>query len=338
MPQRLIHEGRPTFGLFDEPVAEINALDYVQYSHMDRPRSRFSRRFAYNQFQFIGICSPELVLGCAVVDLKWVGSSFFYVYLPPSGELFEISRLQPLARHTHLALTPDHGGTAFKGRGLTVAIAASTAPRQRRLTVDFGRQGALEALVAEPEPFRPLALCSRAGYNGWVYTQKAAGLPVSGTLRFGDRTFDLAEIGAHGNYDWTCGFMRRHTFWNWACCAGVLPDGRRFGLNLAAGVNETGFTENVFWLGDHSIKVDTVDFQFDRQQPKRPWTVLSYDQRVSLRFEPEGVRREKLHVGLLASNFKQVFGRFYGTVRDAQGSAVTLDGLYGFCEDHYAKW
>ncbi|CAM2006870.1 DUF2804 family protein [Acanthopleuribacter pedis] len=338
MPQRLIEAGNARFGLFDQPVETINADDFVQRSSMDRLAPTLLRRFAYNQFQFVGVCSPELVLGCAVVDLKWVGSSFFYVYLPPSGELFEWSRLQPLARRTALALTPDRGCSVFSGRGLNVTIQAESDPRQRRLTATFGRDGRLDARLVEPAAFRPLALCTRAGYNGWVYTQKAAGLPVTGSLQFRGRDFDLGALAAHGNYDWTCGFMRRHTFWNWACCTGVLPDGRRFGLNLAAGVNETGFTENVFWLGDRFVKVDTVHFQFDRLQPTQPWTVSSYDGRVALRFEPEGLRREKLHVGFLASNFKQVFGRFYGTVHDADGQAAPIDGLYGFCEDHYAKW
>ncbi len=339
MSQSLIDDrGRPRYGLFDTPPDLVNAADFDWRTPMDRPRARWRRRFGYNQFQFIGLCAPELVIGCAIVDLKLVGNAFFYLYFPPSGELFEISRLQPLARRTHLVLTPDRGRAAFAARGLSLVIDAEQAPRRRRLQVDLGRLGRLDAVLTEPPAFKPLALCSRAGYSGWVYTQKAAGLPVSGSLQFRGRDYALDTGTVFGNYDWSCGFMRRHTFWNWACCSGRLPDGCRFGLNLAAGVNETGYSENVVWLGDTFLKVDAVDFSFDRLNPTEPWRMRSFDGRVDLVFRPEGLRREKIHAGLLASNFKQVFGRFEGTVRAADGEPVAVNHLYGFCEDHYALW
>ena len=104
--------------------------------------------------------------------------------------------------------------------------------------------------------------------------------------------------------DWSCGFMRRETAWNWASLAGVLADGRAVGLNLAAGVNETGMTENALWLEGRCIKLGQARFN--------AW--------------------------LIASNFRQYIGTFSGTVRDEAGNSIPVDGLRGLMEDHFARW
>jgi hypothetical protein len=123
-------------------------------------------------------------------------------------------------------------------------MSATTAPRERRLVVDAGTI-AIDAVFDEERPtMEPMRLCTRAGATGWVYARKTAGLGMRGTLRWDDRRYDLAEIGIHGHHDWSAGFMRRETFWNWGCLAGRTADGRSAGLNVSCGVNETSVTEN----------------------------------------------------------------------------------------------
>ncbi|MCR1764923.1 Protein of uncharacterised function (DUF2804) [Klebsiella pneumoniae] len=131
--------------------------------------------------------------------------------------------------------------------------------------------------------------------------------------------------------------MRPETFWNWACLSGEA-DGLRVGLNLSCGVNETSFTENCYWLDGELLKVDSVRFDFDRDQPLRPWTIRSYDGQVELRFEAHGMHQERLNLGLLASNFKQIFGCFSGVLRPRGRAEVRIERLWGFVEDQYAKW
>lgn len=54
---------------------------------------------------------------------------------------------------------------------------------------------------------------------------------------------------------------------------------------------------------------------FDRDQPLQPWHIDAHDGQVQLRFEARGLHRERLNLGFLASNFKQIFGRFSGVLR-----------------------
>ncbi|CAM2066274.1 DUF2804 domain-containing protein [Sulfidibacter corallicola] len=339
MVEKLIDpNGLPRFGIFERPVEFVNYRDFDLRSAMDRPCGKLARWSGFKQFQFVGLCGPELVMGCAVVDLKWVGNAFFYLYDPVRRHLEEFSFLQPLGRKTSIDPRPDAGRASFARGNNRVTMVAEARPRVRSVQAQIGKRLQLEMHLEEPEGFRPLAICTRSGYQGWTYTQKAAGLPVRGCLQWDGREFDLGASNLAGSYDWSCGYMRRETFWNWGCLSGRLPDGRWLGLNIAAGVNETGFTECGFWLDHRFTKLDMVNFHFDRLNPERTWTMTSHDGLLDLRFEPEGTRRECRNFGLLASNFKQVFGKYYGSLRDESGETIRLDGLYGFAEDHYAKW
>lgn len=183
----------------------------------------------------------------------------------------------------------------------------------------------------------PLRLVCPAGYNGWVFTRKSAGLPVEGEIRWGHQIWRCDE-STRGAIDWSCGYMRRETAWNWASLSGQLPNGRSLGLNLAAGVNETGMTENALWLDGHCQKLGAARFGFDRYSPGSDWHVTTVDGRVDLHFVPARARTEKLNAGILASNFRQYVGTFNGTVTDESGNRIEVQGLQGLMEDHFARW
>lgn len=190
--------------------------------------------------------------------------------------------------------------------------------------------------MVEAPAYEPMSLCTRIGINGWVYANKVAGVRVDGTLRTGAGEASLAAHNAFGHHDFSSGYMRRETFWNWACMSGEAG-GMRLGLNLSCGVNETSFTENCLWLDDELIKVSTTVFDYDRDNLLNDWHIETGDGAVSLHFQPLGRHVERLNLGLFASNFNQLFGRFQGHVRRPDGTQLAVE-LYGFVEEQYAKW
>ena len=335
--EKLINSaGQAEFGLFAEGVREINYLDYDLRSPMDRKLGAWSKRFKFNQFQFVALLSPKLIVGIAIVDLKLVSNAFVYLYRPDDGHFEEFSFMQPLAKHTSIARYPNSGQALFKQGKNSLSIIADEGSAQRRVNVSLA--GGLElAAVIDESNLTPLAMCSRAGYQGWVFTQKAAALPCHGQVQWQGHATDLAAIKALASVDWTAGYMRGETFWNWASMSATLADGRRLGMNLAAGVNETGFTENALWLDGRLIKVDMVDFQFSRYEAASEWRIRSADGLVDLHFTPAGQRKEKLNAVLMASNFTQHFGVFQGQIR-LRNEVVEIDDVWGFVEDHYARW
>lgn len=321
--------GRIDFGIIDSPIDSVNYKDYRLETPMGRKIGGIFKTLRFNQFNFIGIMGPEFLAGLAVVDLKYVSNGFFYIYNRHTGELVETKKLAP-SFSAHVGTDPSRMDSRFSLGNLSMSFQGS------RITAQ-GKDMSLEAEL-DLTDVNPLRICTRAGYRGWVYTEKTSPVPLSGKIRCKETTWDLSTPGTMALVDWSAGFMRRNTFWNWAASASVLPDGRTFGMNLASGVNETGFTENAFWLDGTMIKTDTVNFIFDPDHLMDPWTIRSFDGKIDLEFKPENKREEKTNAFVLASRFTQLMGCFQGTFTTDSGERISVTDLPGYTEDHFAKW
>ncbi len=338
MLERLINaKGQPAFGYHPEGVDTINYLDFDLRSVMDRPLGRWVRKLKFNQFQFIGVTCPNLIVGMAIVDLQLVSNFFIYLFQPETGKFEEFSFIQPFARRTCMSLQPNAGKSEFRTGRALAQVEILEQPKRRQVQVELDSQLQIKMEIDEATDNQPMSLCTRAGYQGWVFTQKNNARPCRGFIRWNDRQFDLAAIQALASVDWSAGCMRRETFWNWASLSCRLPDGRPLGINLAAGVNETGFNENTVWLDGKYQLLPAINFQFDRYNSTASWQIKSLDNSLELDFIPKGTRAERRHFGILATNFRQYFGQFSGRlVFDSE--EIELQDHWGFCEDHYAKW
>ncbi len=331
--------GNVRLGIFREPILEVNHRDFRLLNPFGRPRGRLARHFAFNQFEFFGALSEELVFGCAIADIKYVATAFAYCYDPRTRRLREFGFRRPLAIGTRFTQAPEGGTTAFRAGASTIAMSADRATRTRRLAVELADGLAIDATFSESDPaIEPMCICTRAGATGWVYARKTAGQRVTGRLAWDGGSVDLGALDIRGHHDWTAGFMRRETFWNWGCLAGRVADGRVVGMNVSCGVNETSFTESCFWLDGVLHKVDAVFFDYDRANLERPWRVRSFDGRVALEFHPEGKHVENVNAWIVATNFNQLYGRYSGTLTTARGERIRVDRMLGYAESHYARW
>lgn len=337
---RLINrEGDAKFGIFDHAVSEVNYRDYDLRSPMDRRRGPLARHFGFNQFQFLGGLSDSLIFGCAIVNIRLVGQAFLYFYEPNTRRYAEFSFRTPLALGTHFDQRPEDGTATFRSGGNRFAMTATADPQQRQLWVRLANGIEVDAVFDEGAPrIQPMWISTPAGPGGFVFARKTAGASVSGVVRWEGKTFDLSELGMLGHNDWSAGYMRRDTFWNWGCLAGRLEDDRVVGINVSCGVNETGHSENCFWLDGVLHRLGPVSFAYDRRDLMKGWQLSDSQGRLDLRFTPEGAHVEKVHALVIATNFHQLFGRYHGTLTTIDGETVELKGLLGYAEKHYAKW
>lgn len=331
--QKLINQdGNIEFGVYTEAPYEVNFKDYHLRNAMDKTVTGWRKKMRFNQFQFISLNGDDFILGVAIVNLKWVSNCFVYVYQPSSQTFKEFSWLQPFAFNTQTDALPNNGEWHFKYGKSKIAISSNNG--QRHLHIHIPNELDVNVHINEQQP--ALNVCCQAGYDGWVYTQKNAALPVSGDIQWQQNTINAKTLKAA--VDWSCGYMRRETFWNWASLSHTTQTGDVIGFNLATGVNETSFTENNLWINGKSIKLDRAQFKFNRNNRMAPWEIKSCDGLIDLKFTPMGERKEKINAILIASNFTQVFGEFHGTVKDKLGNTYKIENALGFCEDHYAKW
>lgn len=329
-------DGQPRFGRFSAPVTEINHQDFRYTSPLDRPASALARHFHLKQFQFVGLVNEHYTLGCAIVSLKYISNAFVYLFDRQTGKVLEHSLLQPLSLHCKMSNQPDGGLHRFrKGES---EFNFYSAPGKKHVEIFVGNHIHIDFSVEEPAGFQPIAVCTRTGFSGWTYTQKANALLAQGHIRWHGLDIPVTPDSFFGSTDWSCGYMRRQTAWNWGSLSGILPDGRRIGANLANGVNETGYTENGFWIDGTLAPLGPVNFQFDKHNRQAPWRIHDETGQIDLHFTPQGKRCEKINALVLASNFTQLAGTFDGTLRSRDGQTITLNRISGFCEDHYAKW
>ena len=338
-PSALINEqGVPQFGVYYRPLSNVNVEDFDYRRVAPFPLSLFATtsRRAIKRWQYMGFASSEVVGGMAVVDIGHAHSAFVYVYNRATRKLHEHSYIDVLRTKATLSQSSLDGISEFVAGKKVIRMDNRLAVSPRRLSVHIPNALRLE-IETDESGVTPLCAVTRNGSHGYNYCHKAAGFEISGFVEVGTERFELGGEDAYGSLDWTAGCLGRHTFWNWASAGGRLKDGRRLGINLVSGVNDRGFTENVYWVDGKPIKVDVVDFAYDSDAMlTTPWRIQSNDGRVDLSFQADSERAEELDLWLVASRFHQPFGRFEGRLEvDGRMQDVSL---YGMVEEHQARW
>ena len=343
-PHSLINtQGKPYFGRFAQPVNEINVQDADYRTTMNKKAGKLRRHFSFKRFQYFGGISDELIFGCAMADLRFVGAVFVYVYRLSDGAMRTWQFKTPFAVGMELSNRPDNSVSTFRRGSNQISMAYelnSNGDRKKSLSIELGQILKIDVSMHELPDYETMSLCTPTAVNGWVYAQKTAALPVTGSITSELGKFHLKDENCFGHHDFSAGFMRRETFWNWACFSGKLKGKQacNIGLNVSWGVNETGYSENCFWIDNKLHILPQVQFRFDRDNDHSTWRISSENGQIDLSFKPEGLHKEHLNAGFMKTNFKQIFGRFKGHLTDESGKRYEIENLYGFVEDQYSKW
>jgi hypothetical protein len=213
--------------------------------------------------------------------------------------------------------------------------------RIRVEAADFGGKP-LEAdiVVDRPEGHETLNVVIPWTDIQFQYTSKQNTLPASGFVRLGDERLDF-EPPAFGCLDYGRGVWPEHTVWNWGSASGV-QNGRTIGLNLGARWTDgTGMTENGICVDGRLTKIsEDLVFDYDHADMMTPWRVTTaITDRIDLRFEPEYERVSETgrRDGFFTSAH-QVFGCYSGRVTPDGGTSIDVRDLFGWIEDHEARW
>ncbi|MCL1125299.1 DUF2804 domain-containing protein [Shewanella surugensis] len=339
-PECLISKvGKVVFGQFDGPVAALGIENFSYVTNMDKPASSLSKYLDFKQFQFVSIVTPEYIVAVAIADIRYLGSAFCYFYDIKNDELIETQWLKLGSFGYQMSHSPMDGVAYINSRKGEVKFIIEQGcwhleVKTARLVVNVDISPQVLSL--------PIAMCTPTGYNGWTYTQKHNGLNVVGSLSIDNKVISLEK--ALANYDFSAGFMRRETSWRWGSINAHF-NGSIIGLNLASGVNETGTNENVFWFNGERHPLSPVHFDFSYLQrsgsdllAQNRWRLYSEDACVDLIFTIKNLRREKINLLFIKSNFRQYLGYYTGTIIDNSGRVHKLNNVIGLAEDHYAKW
>ena len=333
--------GRVVRGFFDQPVGPIEHMKARLKSPLGELLPLEARDQAFRHFQFMGAVSSRYALGCALSYSPLIKGAFLYLYDMSARDFILETRLSVRndADRYDLSHDPDDGTSFFVAGDARIEMTADKAHGTKTLRATLADGVSIDLTFADAAPdFSPMRVCTQTGATGWTYAQKVAGVPAIGTISGPFGSLNLVEMGACAHHDYTSGFLRPETYWNWACFSARDEAGRLLGLNVSNGVNESGFTENCFWVDGRLVKTDLVLIQFDDEDLDKPWLIKSGDGAVDLTFTPVGGYHAVGDAGIVASNFHQMFGHFDGVLQDSTLGRLPIKGLGGFAETQYLRW
>lgn len=278
-----------------------------------------------------------------------------------SATIADVDRAQVAGAYLYHRATERHINTGAIVAPGTITMPEFTAGdiriEQPRLTVAMTDEGDGTRIVVDAPDFGGMALhadihIERPGGHETLgvvipwsdlvfqYTSKQNTLPASGVVQLGDERLELRQP-AFGCLDYGRGVWPEHTLWNWGS-ASAVRDGRTIGMNLGdKWTDGTGMNENALCIDGRLTKIsEDLIWDYDRSDWMRPWRIrTAASDRIDLVFTPEHERADVTgdRDGWF-TEAHQMFGVYNGRITPDDGPSLQLRDLFGWAEEHEARW
>jgi hypothetical protein len=248
------------------------------------------------RWRWVGAFAENLIAFAAVVEVGPTSMTFWGVWDRERRRLWERTRRGFPGRRPEVAM-----------RGPSVQVRA----RSIEFDLELGDGTPIESMCPN-------------GEGGYTWTRKKAGVPVTGEVRIGRRSTELAGMAVE---DDSAGYHRRYTSWKWSAGVGTARDGRPVAWNLVTGINDPPrASERAIWVAGQPTEPGPVEFQ--------GLDSIHFEDESRLNFDVETQRTHHEGIPLLArSDYEAPFGTFSGSL-----SGLPVDSALGVMEAHDAVW
>jgi hypothetical protein len=205
-------------------------------------------------------------------------------------------------------------------------------------TEDDGRAGRLHVMVELPAGHESLNVVIPWSDELFNFTSKHQARPARGRLVVGDRHFSIGR-DAWGVLDVGRGRWPSEITWNWGGGAGRSGT-HIVGIQIGAKWTDgTGFTENGVIVDGRLSKIgNELHWDYDWDQPMRPWHVEDPGGQIDITLTPRFDKHSKIQGHKRGSETHQVFGTWSGRIRADDGTELVLDRIQGFAEEARQRW
>lgn len=295
------------------------------------------------RWDYWAILAGDWAISLVYADVDYLGIAEVWWCHLPTGESGGQGATVPGARGIALPDLPGSAPLRAKAAKLEVALTddADGTTLAAWWTEKGGATGSLNARVDLPAGHESLNVVIPWSDRRFQYTSKHQARPAHGTLEVGDRTVRFGTPDeAWGVLDVGRGRWPYRTRWNWGGGAGRATDGATIGIQIGAKWTEgTGFTENGVLVDGRLTKIgEELTWDYDWDQPLRPWRVHHPDGSFDLTLEPIHDKHSKVQALVLSTEVHQVFGRWRGHVTDDAGARHYVEGIVGFAEESRSRW
>ncbi|HET8943899.1 MAG TPA: DUF2804 domain-containing protein [Dehalococcoidia bacterium] len=292
------------------------------------------------KWNYWAVTSNDLLFSATIADIDRLQLGGAYLFDRRTHRHIDKAVLQPPGTITIPEIVA--GDMVVDQPAMRVALTdEGTGTRIRVEAGDFGGMRVeADIVVQRPEGHETLNVVIPWSDVQFQYTSKQNTLPASGYVLLGDELLELAAP-AFGCLDYGRGVWPKYTVWNWGSASGV-QGGRTVGLNLGGQWTDgTGMTENGICVDGLLTKIsEDLVFEYDRGAMMKPWRVrTAVTNRLDLAFEPEFERAsESGRRDSFFTNAHQMFGCYTGRITPDGGDVVEVRDLFGWIEEHEARW
>lgn len=332
-----------------------------QVLHTANLRGRWGRT---KRWDYWAVLAGDWAVSLVYADVDYLGIAEVWWCHLPTGEAGGRAANVPGARGIAL---PDLPGTApLRYRSSKIELALTDDPDGTTLAAwwkeDDGSRSSLNARVDLPVGHQSLNVVIPWSDRQFQYTSKHQARPAHGTLEVGDRVVHFGSSAASAGVDreveadeadrtervaeaWGVldvgrGRWPYETRWNWGGGAGRSDEGSVVGVQIGAKWTEgTGFTENGVIVDGVLTKIgEELTWEYDWDQPLRPWRVRHPDGSLDLELQPVHDKHTLVKAVVMGTKVHQVFGTWSGHVTTDEGAVHHVDGISGFAEESRSRW
>ena len=338
MPRELT---RPVDTTLDGRTLSPEALGW---SRTPLHRTRLSGAWGRNKrWEYWGITSSECALAVTIADLDYL--SLAAISLLDRRTLRFVEKVVPMPLGLGRAAHPERvrgGDLRVRAPGLAIDVHERAGSTEIEASCRSLREGVrIEATLSIEAARESMNVLVPWSAERFQFTSKQPARAVRGEVRANGREYALGEgTEAFACLDFGRGRWPYATTWNWAAASGV-QGGRVVGITLGGKWTDgTGTTENGLVVDGALTKIhETLEWRYERGAWTRPWAIESEGgEAVSLSFEPSYERRSVIELGVGRSEIHQCFGLFTGHLRAANGERIEVRDLFGWAEEHRARW
>lgn len=335
---RLVYEGKVRFGLFDQPIGEVN-LDEAR-AFAPWPVPKWLRGLRLKEWQAFQITHERFFIMIALFDAKLISLVQIKVYDRQTGtkhmlEKKVLSGSFQAPRTLLDSVCEWRSGNEFMR--FRNHLSAGKMEVDFHIAATRSTPAVSASLVADGSSTTPMVVSIPFAENRGMYSHKAL-LPVVGHVKVGEERTAIELGTASLMTDDHKGYYGRIMRWDWAVGAG-WRDGELRGFNLTANasIDPERYHENGFWLGGTLHHLPLVSFQRETVGDRTEWFITDKEGLVDVRFRVEVDGRLFLNFGLVESRYLGPFGVFEGHLRSPDGAELDVSDMFGMGERFWLK-
>lgn len=232
-------------------------------------KGRWLRKKKWNYWSII---SPECLFSVTISNIDYAGVVFAYFLDFKTKKYIEKTIMTAFGKGC--VMPPKvHETVSFANRKMSVDLRAEGNDTHIiSSSTDFdGEEMASDFIVRFPKGHETLNVVVPWSNKVFQFTSKQEGLPVEGSLRVGDATYNFTKENTFACLDYGRGIWPYKVKWNWVNAAGIV-DGHTVGFNLGGTWTDgTGITENATLIDGKLIKLsENVIYKYDKNHIMNP--------------------------------------------------------------------